>query len=51
MLQTQVVEKVKHTITAFLSKTMPLWKNMEKHYRAGQATVVNMAHALCMLDK
>jgi len=31
-------------------KSCHLWDNVEKYFRAGQATDYNMAHALCMLD-
>jgi len=34
----------------FLKKIVPLSDNVEKYYRAGQATDDNMAHAHCLLD-
>jgi hypothetical protein len=34
----------------FFRKSCRLSNNVEKYYRAGQATVGNMAHARCMLD-
>jgi len=51
MFQTKVVEKIKTHIlcsTTFFRKSCPLWHNVEKYCRAGQATDDNMAHG--MLD-
>jgi len=31
-------------------KSRLLWDNVEKYFRAGEATDYNMAHAHCMLD-
>jgi len=53
MFQIKVVEKLKthiiYSIT-FFRKSCRLWDNVENICRDGQATVVNMAHAHCMLD-
>jgi len=52
MFQTKVVKKitphVSLSITVF-PKILPFMSNMEKLFRAGQATDENMAHAHCML--
>jgi hypothetical protein len=53
MLQTKVAENIKtHVLCSvtFLRKLCPLWDNMEKYCRAGQATDGNMVHAHYMLD-
>ena len=34
----------------FFRKSCHVWDNVEKYYRTGEATDVNMAHAHCMLD-
>ena len=34
----------------FFRKSSRSWQNVEKYFRAGQATDGNMAHAHCMLD-
>jgi len=52
MFRTIVVEKINRHIlcsVTFFSKIMPFIKNVEKYYRARQATDENMAHAHCML--
>ena len=53
MFQTNFVEEMKThilcSIKSFL-KSCRLWDNMEKHYRAGQATDDNVTHAHYMLD-
>jgi hypothetical protein len=52
--ETKVVEKIKTQVRRpvffFFWKSRRLWDNVEKYYRAGQATDVNMAHVHCMLD-
>ena len=53
MFQTKVVQKIETHILCsitFFSKILPLWDNVKKHSRAGQATYDNMVHAHCMLD-
>ena len=51
MFQTNVVEKIKtHILYSVFFKSCREWENMEKYYRAGQATDDNMAHAHWMLD-
>jgi len=53
MLQTKVVQNIKTHIlcsVTFLRKSCPLWDNVEKCCRAGQATDGNMAHAHRMMD-
>jgi len=54
MFQTKFVEKIKthilYSITLFFRKSCLLWNNVEKYCRVRQATDVNMAHALGMLD-
>jgi len=53
MFQTNVIEKIKAHIlcsVTFPRKSCRLWENVEKYYRAGQATDANMAYANCMLD-
>ena len=53
MFQAEVAEKIKthilYSIT-FFRKFCRLYDNMEKYYRAGQATDENMAQAHSMLD-
>ena len=53
MFQTKFVEEIKTYIMLsnfFFRKSYSLWDNVEKYYRAGQATGDNMAHARFMLD-
>jgi len=54
MSQTKFVEKITthilYSITFLFYKSCLLWNNVEKHYRAGQATDDNLAQAHCMLD-
>jgi hypothetical protein len=54
MLQTKVVEKTRAqilvSVTFFSRKSRRLWDNVEKYYRAGQATDGNMARAHCLMD-
>jgi hypothetical protein len=52
MFQTKVVDKIKtHFVfnNCFLN-SCHLWDNVEKYYRARQATDDNTAHVHCMLD-
>jgi len=49
----EVVQKIKTHIlcsVTFYRKSCRLWDNVEKMFRAGQATDDNMAHAHCVLD-
>jgi len=54
MFQTKVVQKIKThilgSVTSFFRKSCRLWDNVEKFWRVGQATDVNMDHARCTLD-
>jgi len=53
MFKTEFVAKIKtHFVFSnfFFFKSCRLWDNVEKCYRAGQATGDSMAHAHCMLD-
>jgi len=54
MFWTEVMEKIKTRFllnSYFFRKSCPLWDNVDKYCRVGQATDDNMAHAHCMLDK
>jgi hypothetical protein len=50
--QTKVVQKLETQIlrSIIFFKSCRLWDNVEKHFRAGQATHDNMVQAHCMLD-
>jgi hypothetical protein len=53
MFQTKVVLKIKTRILLnnfFFRKSRPLWNNVEKRCRAGQATDDNKAYAHWVLD-
>ena len=53
MFQMKVLEKVEtHFVFSnfYLRKSWLLWHNVEKYFRARQATDDKMAHALCMLN-
>jgi len=53
MFRTEIAENIKTHISyliTFFFLIMPLSDNVEKYYRAGQATDDNMAHAHCLLD-
>jgi len=53
MVQTKVVEEIKTQIWCSITlfqESCPLWDNVEKYCRAGQATDDSMAHAHWMLD-
>jgi hypothetical protein len=53
MFQTNVVQKIKTHIlcsVTFFRKSCPLWDNVWKYFRAGQATDDNMTHAHYVLD-
>ena len=51
MFQTKFVGKIKtHIICSIPPKIVPLWQNVEKYARTGQATDGNMAYVYCMLD-
>jgi hypothetical protein len=57
MIQTKVVEGIKtHTLCSvfFFLKILPLWDNVEKYCRAGQATDDNITrcmHSACRISK
>ena len=50
----KVVDKIKTRILCSINfsfwKSCRLWDNVEKYFRAGQATDDNVEHAHCMLD-
>jgi hypothetical protein len=53
IFHTKAVEKMKiHVLCSitFFRKSCRLWDNVEKYYRAGQATDDKVAHAHCTLD-
>jgi hypothetical protein len=51
LFQSKVVEKIKtHIMVNIFFKSCRLWDNVEKYFRAGQATDDNMAPTHCMLD-
>ena len=51
MFREKLQRKSKHILYSMTSrKSRRLWDNVEKYCIAGQATVDNMMHALCMLD-
>jgi len=52
MFQTKCVEKTKtHNLGSIPPhQIVPLWENVEKYARTGQATDGNMAYVYCMLD-
>ena len=53
IFQTTVVDKLETHIlrsVTFFRNSYRFWDNVEKYFRAGQATDENMAHAHCMLD-
>jgi len=53
MFQTQVVENTESHIlrwVTFFRKSYRLWDNVEKLWKAGQATDDNMVHVHYMLD-
>jgi len=54
IFKTQFVEKIKThilcSITFFFRASCRLWDNVEKYFRAGQATDGNMVHAHGMVD-
>ena len=54
MFRTEVIEEIKTQILCpitFLSKIVGFLGIVEKHFRAGQATDHNTAHAHCLLNK
>jgi len=51
MFRTKVIEKIKKHILCSITifrKSCLVWANVEKYFRAGQATDDNVAHARCM---
>ena len=53
MFEKNVIEKIQTHISCPITvvrKSCRFWRSKEKHCRAIQASDINMAHALCMLD-
>jgi hypothetical protein len=52
LIKNRIVDKTeKHIIlNNIFFKFFRLWDNVEKHSRAGRATVENMAHVHCVVD-
>jgi len=54
MFKIKAVEKfetqILYSVTFLFRKLCSLYDNVEKYYKAEEATDDNMVHALCMLD-